>query len=220
MSNGVRWALAAGVAAIVVISPIVCFRATYNHSKRLRVIVPGRVYRSGQLTAAGFADAVKRYGIRTILNLQDDFPDPNLRKHFWTSRTVKESTVCRKLGVRFLTIAPDLIPRAWVPEQRPRAIDEFLEVMDNPENYPILIHCKAGLHRTGILAAVYRMEYQGWTREDAFRELRDHGFGWWKCKSSNDSVQQYVLTYQPGLRIADCGLRIAEASTVPVGGTQ
>src|SRR5205814_9161889 len=38
------------------------FRAVYSHGKRLRVVEPGRFYRSGQLTAAGFRDAVGRYG--------------------------------------------------------------------------------------------------------------------------------------------------------------
>ena len=34
--------------------------------------------------------------------------------------------------------------------------------MDDPDSYPVLIHCNAGLNRTGVMVAVYRMEYQGW----------------------------------------------------------
>jgi len=40
--------------------------------KRVRELVPGGGYRSGQMTVPGFREAVTRLGIRTVLNLQDD----------------------------------------------------------------------------------------------------------------------------------------------------
>jgi tyrosine-protein phosphatase SIW14 len=72
--------------------------------------------------------------------------------------------------------------------------------MDDPTNYPVLIHCRAGLHRTGVLAAVYRMEYDGIGSEEAIQELKAHGFGEWPCTSANDYIKQYILTYRRGLR--------------------
>jgi tyrosine-protein phosphatase SIW14 len=60
----------------------------------------------------------------------------------------------------------------------------------------VLIHCKAGLHRTGIMAAIYRMEYNGWTREEALHELRSHGFGYFLANTSNPYIEQYVMPYQ------------------------
>jgi protein tyrosine phosphatase (PTP) superfamily phosphohydrolase (DUF442 family) len=175
----------------------VYFRAAYIHHKRLRIVEPGRFYRSGQLTAAGFTDAVRQLGIRTIINVQDDFPDPDLPLHFFTSETVKESDLCKRLGVQYVWLPPDLQPRRTPGGPRPHAIDEFLAIMDNPQAYPVLLHCKAGLHRTGVLTAVWRMEYQGWSPAAAYRELRAHGFGPWACTSANDYVNQYVLTYRP-----------------------
>jgi protein-tyrosine phosphatase len=73
--------------------------------------------------------------------------------------------------------------------------------MDDPANYPVLIHCKAGLHRTGCLVAVYRMEYEGWSPTEAIAEMKDLGFGDAACTSANDYIQQYVLTYQPRNRV-------------------
>src|SRR6202035_2396734 len=108
------------------------------------------------------------------------------------NRRIKESDLCRKLGVRYVLIEPDLVSKYQVPEKRPRAIEEFLRIMDDESNYPVLIHCKAGLHRTGVLSAVYRMEYQGWSHAAAYRELKGHGFGTWACTSANDYVNQYV----------------------------
>ena len=200
MSRVATLTLSAVVVLIVGVWPIVEYRNVYTFDKRLREVDPGRVYRSGEMTAAGFADAVARYKIRTILNLQDDYPDPDVTRNFWNWNTVKESELCRQLGVRYVLIKPDLIFRRRVPVERPAAVDAFLDLMDDPDAYPVLIHCKAGLHRTGCLTAVYRMEYQGWSPDRAYDELKGNGFGDWVCTSGNDYVNEYVLEYRRGLR--------------------
>jgi hypothetical protein len=41
------------------------------------------------------------------------------------------------------------------------------------------------------------MEYQGWSRSAALRELKAHGFGEWAATSANDYVDQYLLRYEP-----------------------
>ena len=193
-------ALSAVVALLVVVWPVVEFRNVYAFNKRLREVDPGRVYRAGEMTADGIADAVARFKIRTIVNLQEDVPDPDVCRSFWDWGTLKESELCRQLGVRYVLIKPDLIPRRLTPAERPAAVDDFLDLMDRDDAYPVLIHCKAGLHRTGVMAAVYRMEYQDWTPNEAYAELKAHGFGDWVCTSANDYVNQYVLQYRRGLR--------------------
>ena len=200
MSRVATLGLSAAVALLVVVWPVVEYRCVYAYSKRLREIEPGRVYRSGEMTADGFADAVARYKIRTVLNLQDDFPDPDVRETCWDGDTVKESEMCKRLGVRYVLIKPDLVSRRSVPLERPAAIDEFLGLMDDPDSYPVLIHCKAGLHRTGVLSAVYHMEYQGWSPAEAYADLKENGFGDWVGSCTNEYVNQYVVQYRRGLR--------------------
>lgn len=185
---------------ILGVAPIVLHRITYIHGKRFRVVTPDKVYRSGQMTAEGFREAVARYKIRTIINVQDDYPNPDIQCSVFTEETIKESELCRQLGVRMVFVAPNLISRRLVPEQRPQGIDHFLSVMDDPDTYPVLIHCKAGLHRTGVLVALYRMEYEGWSSYRAMQELLANGFGRSKATSANDYIKQYVLTYRPGQR--------------------
>jgi tyrosine-protein phosphatase SIW14 len=200
MSNVVRGALITGLAFVIFVVPFVCFRAAYSYEKRLREVDSGRVYRSGQMTADGLADAVHRFGICTVINVQDDVPDPDVEKSFWRSGTVKESTLCRMLGVHYVWIAPDLVPVKDSPRRRPQAVDELLRVLDDQTVYPVLIHCRAGLNRTGCVVAIYRMEYQGWSPMEAFREMKDLGFGNSTCTASNQYVNQYVLAYRRGLR--------------------
>lgn len=42
---------------------------------------------------------------------------------------------------------------------------------------PVLMHCKHGRNRTGLMAALYRMVIQGWSREAALEEMHQGGFG-------------------------------------------
>jgi tyrosine-protein phosphatase SIW14 len=200
MAGVIRWSIVAALFVVIVVAPFVCFRCIYDTYKRLRVVEPGRVYRSGQMTAEGFADAIERYGLRTIINVQDEVPDPDIDISFWGRQTMKESDLCRLLGVRYVHLMPTLLPRSLVPQQRPPSIDQLLSILDDESNYPVLIHCHAGLHRTGILTAIYHMEYQGWTPEQAFLDMKAQGFGSWVCTSANDYVKQFVLTYKPGIR--------------------
>jgi hypothetical protein len=188
------------VAVLVTVGPFVYYRYVYTYSKRLREVEPGLVFRSGQMTEPGFREAVKRYHIRTVVNLQDDNTDPEIARGYFSGRTVCESELCRQMGVRYLLIAPDLIDRRKIRRERPRAIEQFLELMDNAKNYPVLIHCKAGLHRTGCMIAVYRMEYDHWPMERALAELKGHGFGEFVSTRANDYIEQYVVSYQPGVR--------------------
>jgi protein tyrosine phosphatase (PTP) superfamily phosphohydrolase (DUF442 family) len=200
MPGKLRWLLVAAIVTVVGVVPVVCYRAVYAYNKRLRAVEPGRVFRAGELNVPGFTDAINRYHIKTIINAQDEFPDPDLARGFFGGGTMKESELCRRLGVRYVFLPPDLISRNRIPEDRPKAIDRFLALMDDPDNYPVLIHCHAGLHRTGVLAAVYRMEYDGLQASDAIRELKAQGFGEWPCTSANDYIKQYILTYRRGVR--------------------
>jgi tyrosine-protein phosphatase SIW14 len=218
MAGVIRWSVTTALIVVIVIAPIVYFRCVYDTYKRLRIVEPGRVYRSGQMTAEGFTYAVQRYGLRTIINVQDEIPDPDIRLSFWSGGTIKESELCRQLGVRYVHLMPTLLPRHLVPQQRPPAIDQLLSILDDDTNYPLLIHCHAGLHRTGLLTAIYRMEYQHWTTDQAFLDMKAQGFGPWVCTSANDYVKQYVLTYQPGIRSSRSEVRGRKPeSTYPVG---
>jgi tyrosine-protein phosphatase SIW14 len=199
------------IIAFIVVPPLVQYRWLHTDTRRLREVTPGRVYRSGQMTADGFAEAVRRFGIRTVVNLQDEYPDPDVPRNFLDRNTLPETEVCRQLGLRYVWIPPDLVPRQKSDVQRPAAVDRFLEIMDDPDAYPVLVHCRAGLHRTGCMIAVYRMEYEGWTPRRAFEEMKANGFGDWACTASNDYVAQYVLSYQPrAARDAESGGEDAE----------
>jgi protein tyrosine/serine phosphatase len=194
----VRWIFGLGIAALVTVVPVLHYRWDYTHSKRLREVAPGKLYRSGSMTADGFIEAIQRFHLRTIINLQDEWPDPEIPQSYFGWKTVREKDLCKQLGVRYLYLPPEIISRRKVPQERPAAIDRFLDVLADKENYPILIHCRAGLHRTGVMTAVYRMEIDGWMPAQALNELKANGFGEFPSTSANDYITQYILTYRRG----------------------
>ena len=196
IANLARWVLGLALAGIMIYAPFLYYRFTLEHSKRLRPVVEGEFYRSGCLTADGFRDAVQKLKIKTVISFWDEDPDPTLHANRFSSATIKESELFQSLGVnyRFIYVKLSDDPDN---QERLQAIDDFLAVMDDESSYPVLVHCKAGLHRTGVMAAVYRMEYDGWSREDAMRELKSHGFGYFLANTSNDYIVQYVMHYQP-----------------------
>ncbi|HMO34504.1 MAG TPA: dual specificity protein phosphatase family protein [Gemmatales bacterium] len=176
-----------GLLAVVTLAlPVWYYRYQYGELKRVRVVTEGKVYRSGQLTEAGFDQVIERFGIRTVINLQDEDANPRL------SQQLREKEYCQRKGVNYIYLPPLL-----VAEGEPVTLEQFLAVFDDINHYPILIHCKAGLHRTGTLVAFYRLEYEGWTPQAAMHELVVHGFSPKQCHVKNPYIKNYLVDYIP-----------------------
>jgi len=43
---------------------------------------------------------------------------------------------------------------------------------------PVLLHCQHGADRTGLITALYRIVYQGWSKSRALDEMLHGGFGY------------------------------------------
>ena len=197
MRNVLRWMLGAVAVAVVLVPPAALYRAQYIHAKRFREVEAGRLYRSGQMTASGFRETVARYGIKTVVNLQHEEPDPLLPDNWLGKGKVRESELCAQLGVAYRLITPDVLPTGNKLEDEPPAVKEWRALLDDEANYPVLLHCKAGLHRTGRLTAIYRMEYRGWSQGEALRELRANGYGFVAASEKDEFVVQFLQNYKP-----------------------
>jgi protein tyrosine/serine phosphatase len=116
----------------------------------------GVLFRSGQLTSDQLTQAVKRYNIRTVINLQ--WPGEEMRS---------ERNLSARLGVDFvnLPMPGDGLGEEW-------QFREILKILDDPDRRPALVHCARGTCRTGAAVAFYRFERDGWTPEDVAAELK------------------------------------------------
>jgi tyrosine-protein phosphatase SIW14 len=138
--------------------------------RHFHVVEPGILYRSGQMTLDGLKRIIHDHGIKTVITLRDaahpDQPPPDL----------KEEEYCRAEELNYYRITP----KTWwasdgsVPAAN--GVKLFLDVMRDPANYPVLIHCFAGIHRTGAYCAVYRMEFHRWDNARAIAEVVAHGY--------------------------------------------
>ena len=65
---------------------------------------------------------------------------------------------------------------------------------------PVLMHCKHGVDRTGLMAAMYRVVVQDWSKEDALKEMTQGGFG--ENAHYKDGAKYMMKADIPALRAA------------------
>lgn len=121
--------------------------------KRFDVVDSGVLYRSGLLKDWQLRRAIKKYKIKTVFSLT-------------FTNNEGEAAVCKEAGVKRYF---QYLPGDGVGTDDPYL--RFLEVAQDPSNHPILVHCSAGVQRTGGAVALYRIFYQQWRFEDAIKEM-------------------------------------------------
>ncbi len=114
-------------------------------------------YRGSQPNQEEFAE-LKRFGIKTVIDLRADF------------KKDEESWV-RELGMNFFRIP--LKTRVAASEEQTKL---FLEIVNDPANLPVYVHCKGGRHRTGAMTGVYRITHDGWSADQAWQEMKEYDF--------------------------------------------
>ncbi len=113
------------------------------------------LYRSAQPTADGMRN-LSQIGIKTVINLRS----------FHTDRDALLGT----------PLAGGQIPmKSWHPERED--VIRFLKIVTDTNRTPVLVHCQHGADRTGTMCAIYRVAVQGWTKEEATREMTDGQYG-------------------------------------------
>jgi protein tyrosine/serine phosphatase len=55
------------------------------------------------------------------------------------------------------------------------------------------VHCAGGKHRTGVMTAVYRMANDGWSSDQAFKEMKSYKFG---ADFLHSEFKQFVYTFR------------------------
>jgi tyrosine-protein phosphatase SIW14 len=173
------------IAAFLVIPPIAYKRWHDKEYRNFHVVEEGVLYRSGQLPLPRLQQMVYTQGIRTIVCLRTGNDPIDQQEEAW-AKAVK---------IKFVRIPPPI----WWPNETGKvpaeaALQTFRDVMDDPANYPVLVHCFAGIHRTGAFCAVFRMDYQGWTNEEAMAEMRALGYS---ILDDHEDVQGFMVRYQP-----------------------
>jgi len=132
------------------------------------------LYRGAQPTEEGFRQ-LKAMGVKTVI----DF-----RSHHSTKKQVEDA------GMTALEI-PLKADLGSVPPSEEELKAFFKAVLD-PARQPCYIHCAFGKDRTGTMAAVYRLEVDGWTPEEAMQEMEAFGY-----HNIYRDLVNFIRTYKP-----------------------
>ena len=120
--------------------------------------VDEHLFRGGQPAEGGIAK-LKALGIRTIVNLRRE-----------ASLVTSEEREATQAGLRYFSV-----PMRGLGRPTDEQLKRILGLIDQPDNWPVFVHCKAGQDRTGLVVACQRIARAGWTAERAIREAMDLG---------------------------------------------
>lgn len=152
-----RAATACGTVFCIIAGAIGIYCGVLQLVGNFHVVVEQQFYRSAQLDKATLTRVIQQHGIKSILNLLGASPE----KSWYTD----EIAVSKTLGIEhydYEISASEIVT--------PDRIDEILKIVrDAPK--PILVHCKNGADRSGLVAAVYLANVQGVTIREAAGQL-------------------------------------------------
>ena len=126
--------------------------------ENLALLAPG-IYRGAEPTAEGLR-TLKEMGVRTVIGF---------RSYHSTAKAVEEAgmtSVELPIGAGLLGSEPP------TEEQ----METFFRTVLDPAKRPVYFHCAYGKDRTGTMAALYRIEVDGWTSAEAIEEMQSFGY--------------------------------------------
>ncbi|MBW2280681.1 MAG: tyrosine-protein phosphatase [Deltaproteobacteria bacterium] len=164
---------AAALAALLAVAALGsgCARLAYNFG----TIEEGRVYRSAQPSPFFLRWLRSGPEIRTLINLRGDTPG-------WESAFAARN----KMRLFVFNLSASRPPTE-------HDVERFLGILRDDANYPLLVHCRNGVDRTGYMLALYRVQEQGWDADRAASEMNR----FWQFSWFNDVPQKVV---KQGLR--------------------
>lgn len=135
-------------------------------------------YRGAQPMPDDYASLAK-LGIKTIIDLRNDPVD-------------YEKADAEAAGIKYINI-----PMSGWQSPKDADIQKFMSIANDPATGKFYVHCKAGIHRTGITAAIYRMEHDGWDYDKSYQEMKNYNFS---AGLVHGALKSYVRKYSDRLK--------------------
>ena len=135
--------------------------------------VTERFYRGAQPDQQDYK-ALAALGVNTIIDLRDD------PKSFARSAT-------EAAGMKYVNI-----PMSDKKRPSDEQIEAFLNVIKDPSTGAFYVHCKGGRHRTGVMGAVYRYNYDKWNYDQVYKEMKHYDY---YSRWGHGKLKEYVQDY-------------------------
>jgi len=159
---------------------------------RFVTITENKVYKSAKIPPEKIEGFITKYNIKTVIDLRDPGVQDALNPAEQAEIAEEAAVISKIPGVSHINI-----PSPQVPNKR--TLTKFFQVLDDKNSYPILIHCYHGTGRAWIYSALYRIEYENWTNEDARDQTRVlvEGFGYTSSFANGKVKGDFLINYVP-----------------------
>jgi hypothetical protein len=144
-------------------------------AKKFGVVVPGAVFRSGQISKWMLEPTLEQNAIRAIIDLQSNDP--------YDEHQQAEIVAARELGIEHFRF-PLRGDGTGDIERYAAAVATLIRL--EREHTPVLVHCAAGAQRTGGVVAFYRLLIEQQQPQEVRHELMRYG---WKPDADTALVQ-------------------------------
>ena len=113
-------------------------------------------------------------GINTIVDLRDD-------------AVKSEKAMAEAAGMKYINI-----PMSGFKAPKDEDMIAFVKIANDPAMGNIFVHCAGGIHRAGVVGAIYRIEKYGWNYDKAMLEMKNYKFS---VGLVHGALKSYVQSY-------------------------
>jgi len=153
----------AGLITILLITVAAILLVKHFHIRCFCIIKPGVLYASGQPRGMDYTRLLYKYHIATIVNIR---PASEHRDQNWHS---EEMAWTRSNGVHYIEMPIE--KGRFLPDKQTQ--DQFLTIMANKNNLPVLLHGSSDDKRVAMLMAVWLRKNQGYTVEQTIKVVKE-----------------------------------------------
>lgn len=134
------------------------FLANILFTNNLHAVVPGKLYRSAEMSAVDLEKAVRELNIAAVVDLRADKDEED-------DEGVLERDATAKLGISYFHL-----PLIGSKLPAPESVKQLIDIYDHSTG-PVLVHCSSGTHRSGVASAIWLLANGNSSIETAKEQL-------------------------------------------------
>jgi protein-tyrosine phosphatase len=177
--NPAGWLIVAALALAVGVGVYVFL--FYIQTYHFAVVTPGVLYRMGVRDQRELETTIRRVHPKTVVCLVTDKEVNDPSEAFQA-----EFSILKADGIWLVRI-----PVPWGGPPSRAQVDEFLHIVKDQRNQPVIVHCAQGVIRTGMMVAAYEKNMLGYSRQQALDAVQIFGKG----KGRADEVKKFIHSY-------------------------
>jgi protein tyrosine phosphatase (PTP) superfamily phosphohydrolase (DUF442 family) len=167
-----------------------------KHSGEVQTTLPlfsrlNEQYARGSQPLRGGVSLLKRLGVESIIDLRSPY-----------EHTDEIKSVAERVGIAYHWLPMSV----WDPPSDEQA-NEFVRLTREDSSGPFFVFCTDGVNRTGEMTAIYRISHDGWSAEQALKEMDELGFNAYYYPLRN-YVWTYARKFYPAL-VPPSGRRVS-----------